>query len=185
MLKKLFSPYVIIYSFIFLTTVFFFIGASLNQGFYPEASKAFCIIFSAFMMIVSLTLIGGHFFLDTFGCWPFALIGAYLLYCTYWKMLYPTVVPYNGDISLLFFYWAIFALCAYMALQHLLGLRDAFFSELGWLLLWVIIACCFYIGNVWSDVNGLHFYVIPKYAYLIGTVLLGLAMIPVFRSLDD
>ena len=185
MLKKLFSPYGIFYSFIFLTTVLFFIGASLDWGFYPDDSKVFCVIFTTFMMIVSLTLIGGHFFLDTLGCWPFALIGAYLLYGTYWQMLYPTVVPYSGGISVQFFYWAIFALCAYMALQHLLCLRDAFFSELGWLLLWALIACCFYIGNIWSDVNGIHFYAISKYAYLIGTVLLGLAMIPVFRLSDN
>ena len=130
MLKKLFSPYGIIYSFILLTTVFFFIGASLEWGFHPEDSKVFCIIFSAFMMIVSLSLIGGHFFLDDLGCWPFAIAGAYFLYCTYWKMLYPTVVPYNGPISVTFFYWAIFILCLYMAFQHLLGLREAFFSSL-------------------------------------------------------
>ena len=185
MLKKLFSPYGIIYSFILLTTVFFFIGATIDWGFHPEDSMVFCIIFTAFMMVVSLTLIGGHFFLDDYGCWPLAIIGAVLLYFTYWKMLYPTAVEHSGPVSVTFFYWAIFALCVYMAFQHLLCLRDAFFSELGWLLLWALIACCFYIGNVWSDVNGLHFYFISKYAYLIGTVLLGLAMIPVFKMMDD
>ena len=185
MLKKLSSPVGIIYSFILLITVFFFIGASIDWGFRPDISKTFCIIYTAFMMIVSLALMGGHFFIDDFGCWPLALVGAYLLYGTYWSMLYPTVDPAGGNFSVLYVFWVIFALCVYMAFQHLLHLRDAFFSELGQLLLWGLIACFFYVGNQWADVNGFHFYSVSKYAYLIGTVLLGLALIPVFKMIDD